>query len=390
MLAIAAPSFDVPSETFIRAHIRTIAPDSTVLICNADNGASAFGYPVLSHLEPFPPPQNLVERTANSLRFRWRDRLDPALDGPAEQRVRAFLLHHRPCAVLAEYGTTGCRLRLACRRARIPLFVHFHGFDATKIAAIPYWQRNYRRLFRDAAGIIAPSRFLADRLAKLGCPDNKLHVSPCGVEPGVLEHDAAEPGHIVAIGRLVAKKAPDLTISAFARARSVLPHVTLDVVGDGPLMHACAAAIETHHLRDCVELHGTQPPSVVRRLLSGAVLFAQHSLQADDGDTEGLPVGILEAMAAGLPVVSTRHAGIPEAVVDGETGLLVEERDVDGMAQAMIALLQDPERARRMGEAGRARVLAHFTHDHVARRLRTIMGLPEPVDGVVAPNLAAS
>jgi glycosyltransferase involved in cell wall biosynthesis len=106
-----------------------------------------------------------------------------------------------------------------------------------------------------------------------------------------------------------------------------------------------------------------------------AAVFVQHSVTAPDGDTEGLPVGLLEAMAAGLAVVATRHAGIPEAVVEGETGLLVDEHDAAAMAAALVALLRDPERTRRLGAAGRARVLARFTHDHVAARLRDILGL---------------
>jgi glycosyltransferase involved in cell wall biosynthesis len=106
-----------------------------------------------------------------------------------------------------------------------------------------------------------------------------------------------------------------------------------------------------------------------------AQAFVQHSVEASDGDCEGLPVAILEAMGHGLPVVSTRHSGIPEAVSDGETGLLVEEHDVDGMADAMCALLEDPARAEAMGRAGRARVEAHFTHEKTAARLREIMGL---------------
>jgi glycosyltransferase involved in cell wall biosynthesis len=109
----------------------------------------------------------------------------------------------------------------------------------------------------------------------------------------------------------------------------------------------------------------------------------QHSVTGPNGDTEGLPVAIVEAMASALPVLSTRHSGIPEVVLDGETGLLVDEHDVSGMAEAMATLLGDTNRARAMGEAGRRRVLANFTHDHVRDRLRAIMGFP-PFTGTAA------
>jgi glycosyltransferase involved in cell wall biosynthesis len=97
---------------------------------------------------------------------------------------------------------------------------------------------------------------------------------------------------------------------------------------------------------------------------------------AADGDTEGLPVAILEAMASALPVVSTRHSGIPEAVLDGVTGHLVDEGDVDGMGAVMTTLFDHPERAASMGAAGRERVLAHFTHEKARNRLRAFMGFP--------------
>ena len=92
--------------------------------------------------------------------------------------------------------------------------------------------------------------------------------------------------------------------------------------------------------------------------------FVQHSLVASDGDSEGNPVAVMEAQLSGLPVVATRHAGIPEVVLDGDTGLLVEEEDVEAMAQAMGRLLLEPELAARLGAAGRRRVANGFTVQH--------------------------
>ena len=109
--------------------------------------------------------------------------------------------------------------------------------------------------------------------------------------------------------------------------------------------------------------------------MAQAVMFVQHSVISKQGDTEGLPVGILEAMASGLPIVSTRHAGIPEAVTDGETGLLVDEHDVDGMANAMDKLLSNPSLKKSMGMAGRKRVIEHFSAKQEIHRLRQVLGL---------------
>ena len=133
-------------------------------------------------------------------------------------------------------------------------------------------------------------------------------------------------------------------------------------------------------------MHGAQGSDFVVGLLREASLFVQHSVTARNGDAEGLPIAILEAMASAVPVVSTWHSGIPEAVLHNVTGQLVDEHDVEGMAGAMIKLFDYPERAVMMGAAGRKRILAHFTHERARDRLRTIIGFP-PTFG---QNIAAT
>lgn len=375
MLAIAANSFDAPSETFIRAHAAQIAPGRTVLICRDDGGAAQFGCPVLSDVASLARPRHLQERIANGLRYRWQLYVDPAARGRDEARVRSFLQRHRVTAVLAEFGPNGALVRRACMRAGVPFYVHFHGFDATKLARHAHWQRHYRQLFRDAAGVIAPSEFLARRLADMGCDWSKLHISPCGI---ALPEQAGRVERLkvfLAVGRLVEKKSPLSTIRAFAKVTEQDDDVMLELAGDGPLMDSCRSETERLGIAKRVRFHGALPHEEVLALMRDALAFVQHSVEASDGDCEGLPVAILEAMGHELPVVSTRHSGIPEAVADGETGLLVKEHDVDGMAAAMLSLLHDPERAKAMGRTGRVRVEERFTHERTATRLREIMGL---------------
>ena len=375
MLAIAANTFDKPSETFIRAHVSHIAPGQTVLICQEDGGAAQFGCPVLSDIDPLSRPQRPGERVKKELRQLWRSNVDPALGGHDEVRVRGFLQRHGVTAVLAEYGPTGARLRRACKSSGIPLFVHFHGSDATKRARSPRWRRHYRRLFRDSTGIIVPSKFLASRLRDLKCPEDKLHVNPNGIDPSQFSETQRIPGRVVAIGRLVEKKAPHLTIRAFAKVFRKRPDATLVMIGDGALRKRCEAEIALHGLEGIVEMLGVRGPEEVKQVLEEAEVFAQHSVTGADGDMESFGVSLVEAMASSVPVVTTNHNGFRETISDGETGLLVEEHDVDGMAEAMLSLLNDPARAEAMGRAGRARVEAHFTHAHTAARLREIMRL---------------
>lgn len=107
--------------------------------------------------------------------------------------------------------------------------------------------------------------------------------------------------------------------------------------------------------------------------MKNSIAFVQHSIQAIDGDSEGTPTAIIEASAASLPVISTKHAGIPEVVIDGETGLLVEEHDVAGMAEAMSTLLENKTLARKMGAAGKTRVKKYYSMGKHIERLTKII-----------------
>ncbi|RWE55627.1 glycosyltransferase [Mesorhizobium sp.] len=383
MIAVISQFFNAPSETFIRDHVRHLAPGKTVLICQEPDGADQFGYPVLSGIPGPSRFSRLPSRVSIAARLRWLAYVREGICRTDEDRVVEFLKAHNVDAALVEYLTMGALFARACRRAGVRLYVHAHGADSTVMIRSRPWRRRYRRLFADANGIITPSRFIADRLVQIGCPNEKLHVSPCGVLPERFAPSKRESGRLLGVGRFVEKKSPHLAIEAFARIASRFPEAQLDLVGDGPLLARSKALVEQENLSDRVIFHGYRTTEFVQGMMQNAAIFVQHSVTARNGDMEGLPVSILEAMASALPVVATRHSGIPEAVVDGETGVLVEEHDIEGTAEALASLLAEPHRAAKMGEAGRQRVLHHFTQRHTRDRLRHAMMLPaiaEPLD----------
>lgn len=375
MLAIVAHNFEKPSETFIRAHITHVAPEQTVLICRNDAVVTQLGCPILTNIAYRSTSRHLPGRIKNGLRSRWRKYIDPAVDGESEAQIRRFFDRHGVTVVLAEFGPNGVLVRGACVRARVPLYVHFHGYDATKLARDRHWRRHYRSLFRDAAGVIVPSQFLSNRVRDLGCPEDQLHVSPNGIELEQFRTAERIPHRIVTVSRLVPVKGPLQTIEAFAEVHQIFPDAHLDVVGDGELLDDCVRLAHDLGIQGAITFHGAKPASFISALLARSGIYVQHSVTTDDGQTESFGIALLEAGASGLPVVATRSGGIPETIVDGETGLLVDEHDVDAMAAAMLSLLNDPERAEAMGRAARNRVEAKFTHDRTAARLREIMGL---------------
>jgi glycosyltransferase involved in cell wall biosynthesis len=284
--------------------------------------------------------------------------------------IAAFRRHNAK-AVLAEYGTTGVLTVEACRRLGIPLVVHFHGFDASVRSVLEEYAARYVTMFRDAASIVAVSQDMRRRLISLGAPPEKVQYVPCGVDCRMFDgaDPEAAPPVFVAVGRFVEKKGPQLTIRAFAQVYRAHPEARLRMVGEGPLMEECRDLVTNLGINGVVTLLGSQPHDMIREEMCRARCFVQHSVQAVSGDCEGTPVGILEAGASGLPVVSTRHAGIPEVVVEEETGLLVDEGDVDGMAEHMTRMIREPHVAGRLGRAGRERVSAHFSMERSLSQL---------------------
>ena len=290
---------------------------------------------------------------------------------PASCTTWMLLLRHRPDVVLVDFGFHAVRVMEATAWSAVPLVVHFRGSDASSEAKFQRLTNRYRRLFQLSAGVIVKSRPMQVVLKGLGADPETLLISPSGADP-LLFH-GAKPAFVsprfLAVGRLVAKKGPLQTLEAFARMRDSLPeslkqHVSLDIVGDGPLRRDLERAVKQRGLVDQVALLGALPQRQIVERMRLARGFVQHSLVAPDGDSEGNPVAVMEAQLCGLPVVATRHAGIPEVVLEEETGLLVDEGDVDGMAAAMRRLVLEPSLAGQFGMAGQRRVERCFTVEH--------------------------
>src|SRR6185436_3798725 len=179
-----------------------------------------------------------------------------------------------------------------------------------------------------------------------------------------------EPGQaprLLSIARLVEKKGVEYAIRAAARLRGVDFHY--DIVGDGPLRPGLEQLVRELDVADRVNLLGWKQQTEVVQLLEQAHLLVAPSVTGRDGDQEGIPVAMMEAMAMGLPVLSTQHSGIPELVEDGRSGYLVPERDVDALAEGLKRLLTAPEQWAEMGEAGRRRVEADYDIHRLNDRL---------------------
>lgn len=363
-LCIVQPSLNVVSETFIRAHGERLP--GVVGIVHTECGVPWIGgSPVLS--------QAWLNRLV-----RKAGRLSRGKDGTWEV-TSAFVKALRTFQadiVLAEFGTMGIAVSEACEREGVPLVVHFHGFDAWRAATIQKARDSYRRVFGAAAAIVTGCRSMSQRLVDLGAPPDKVvtnYVST--VDERMFAEGACtnRQTQFVAVGRLVEKKAPHLTLIAFSRIAADCPDAVLHIIGDGPLRGVCEQLADGLAIAHRVKFLGACDQTTVRRELLSARGFVQHSICASDGDREGTAISVLEAAMSGVPVIATRHEGIAETVVEGETGLLVDERDVAGMAEHMLTLARNPLLAAEMGRKAAAHVRKYFTMDHSISRLARVL-----------------
>jgi asparagine synthase (glutamine-hydrolysing) len=373
-LAIYSPGIGVLSETFITRHILELAPGNVSVLCETI-ARSEVGDSLR---------QRINVHCMSEPRHYWQNRaLEKICEGRLRDRfhsARRFLRKNRVDVVLGEYMDASLPMLRICREAGIPFFVHAHGYDVSQRLRDPFYRKSYLD-YREAAGIITMSEYSRQELIKLGLSGSSIHVIPYGVDvpERTVRRAGSDGGQCIAVGRMVGKKAPTLLLESFRRALAEDDRLRLTMVGDGPLLVSAQYYVHSQGLQRSVTLAGAKQALQIPAMLDGADLFLQHSVvDPVSGDSEGLPVSIIEAMAHGLPVVSTRHAGIPEAVVHGETGLLVEEGDLSAMAEAILRLAHDAALRDKMGLAAHERARAHFTWQLERDRLREVLGLAVP------------
>lgn len=258
-----------------------------------------------------------------------------------------------------EYGTTAHNCADVIEKLNLPFFIAVHGYDISREFGDDWYRAEFVRIANKSSGVICASHHTKNLCIVAGVRPEQCHVVRLPIEPEKwVPEKTARNTHpsFVHMGRLVEKKGPIQTLLAFKEAKKSIPNATLTFIGDGPLRSSIESMIHDQGIGG-VTLLGALAQDQAKEKVKEHHIFCQHSVTASNGDQEGFALSPAEAALLEMPVISTFHNGIPEHVIDGTTGVLVREWDIQGMSKAMVELAANPQRAEEMGKAGRQNIL---------------------------------
>jgi colanic acid/amylovoran biosynthesis glycosyltransferase len=355
------------SETFIYRQLAALTVHRARVFCIAQKNAERF---------PFPDVYQLKRERGLLAHIAFRVFM-------ADRHLDAWVRQHDIRLLHAHMGYTGV---WGVRQARkgLPLFVSYYGRDVTLLRSLSrfhpeflHYTLGHRGIFRHASKVIVLSEHMKGQLVEQGCPESRLAVIRLAADHQRFRPPAERPAGFVVlmVGRMVEKKgfADGLRAFALFRHRQRVSDSTaprLIIIGYGELETSLRQLARKLAIDDCFDILG--PGEDVARWMGRAHVLLTPSKTARNGDQEGTPTVICEGACAELPVVATHHAGIPEQVDEGRTGFLVDEGDVEGLAERLERLYANPSLREEFGRAGRQKMLAEYNLTHEVAKLESL------------------
>lgn len=367
VLWIVTRDFGVGSQIWMQRQIAALGQFRPVVVTWADlrSPEDRARRDLVVHVLPYPADQDRG-------RARWPNRLRRLVSrnfyetrGAERRALLQLAAQDRPVAILAHFGHAGLRILPVGQALGVPVVTHFHGLDLSSSLRNRWYRWSLLHHINRFAAVITVGSRQRDWVAEQFADQTALHLIPCGVPVDQFSRTADEaalprPGLPVfaVVSRLVPQKGVDWCLRALAR----LPRgaARLQIVGDGPERARLDALARDLGVTEEVAFLGPLPPAGVRQVLAGATAFLQHSLDAPDGWFEGFGVTVAEASAMEVPTIASRCGGLMDQISDGETGILVDQRDDAALAEAMQRLMNDPVLCARLGRAARHQVQERF------------------------------
>lgn len=363
------------TQNWIFKQIRYLPSDSfdVHIICERTKNREHFEIPNIHELGSEKGWQYWHQGVARKLGLRNRSKFsDQCRD------LKAKLVH-------SHFGDVGWKDLRALRGCSAKHIVSFYGYDVGQLPiTAPIWRERYRELFSKVDRVLCEGAFMREAIIRLGCAAEKVEVQRLGIEVNKIcfaprQWTPGLPLRVLMVGRFVEKKGLPDALAALARIRRDV-EVEATIIGDAGSAtreqqekSRIVRIIETNNMSNYVRLLGFQPYQRIFEEAYSHDVFLSPSVFGSDGDSEGgLPVTLIEMMASGMPIVSTRHCDIPSVVLSGQTGLLAEEHDIDGLVGHLRWLVEHPKDWQPMLAAGRRHVEMEFDAAVQGRKLGQI------------------
>jgi glycosyltransferase involved in cell wall biosynthesis len=367
-IAIAADNPEVYSQTFILRHINELGDGNTAIILTKRKLLVKTNKPVFIFERSSHISLKVLRFFLNLGKLKFRSERKRK-----SEELKFFIDKYQIGYVLAEFGYIGVIIYDAVIKNKIPMFCYFRGSDASRKLSNQTYVSKLKNMMPQINGIFAVSQSLIDNLKNVGVEHPNTHIIPSGVDTRLFSPGTKDVNLLVTVGRFTEKKAPHITIQAFATVLKTFPNARLEMVGDGELLKNCMELAKTLGITKNVIFHGAMSHLFIRDLLAKASLFIQHSITASNGDTEGMPTAIQEAMSSGCVIVSTKHAGIPEHIENGTNGLLVEEGNINAFTNSIIDMLSNKKLSEGLAKSAREYAIEHLDYKVNYKKLEKII-----------------
>jgi colanic acid/amylovoran biosynthesis glycosyltransferase len=373
-ILIYSNNFFAISETFIYRQVKGALPENKIhLLAHRFSNQEVFPLDPACEKLHIKQHYGLTDRLLTFL-YRKAGKMKSGFSIFSEKKILSVLSEKKIHLIHAHYGESALRILPVAKKSGTSMVVSFHGYDASKSLRKNKYKAALPALFDYVDAIVIVSKHMSETL-DLEKWKHKTFLIPYGVDINAFtpkDNRTTDRISILHSGRLVDKKGvPDL-IRVFSRLVKKFNNATLHILGDGSEREACEALVDEYQLKNLVRFYGAQPQEKVMALMNECNVFVLNSRTAPDGDMEGLPNSILEAMSMEMAVISTRHAAIPDVIENGISGLLVGERENEQLLQALSTLSETPQLIKRLGFEARKRVTEHFTIEKMQSRINAI------------------
>lgn len=363
-LALYTEEFLTPSMTFIHRQLTSLPGDwSTFVLARTHKNEQLFPYQNV-YISPRSIGDKLVNKVYRAIGYRFK-----SLGGESRKYFSSILEKEKPSLIHAHFGPSALEILPTARKLSIPMITTFHGFDASTLLLQKCYLEQLKELF-SYSFVLTVSETMKNELIPFGASRERTRCAYIGVPvekftqvsrvPLVEKFHTNTPVQFLQVSNFVEKKGHQYTLEAFSGLLKYYPYAKLLLAGDGPLRQRMECYVVELGIQHAVEFLGHRDTNQVIELMALCDCFVHHSVTSSEGDKEGIPTVLMEAMASGLPVISTIHAGIPELIESEVDGYLVNEKDVVAYTSILRKVLEDDGT---VGNNARMKVEAHFNMD---------------------------